>query len=317
MRGKTTMMTTLACVCVAGTAAMAGPTTKGVAAPVRAPIVMGPSGSVIDGAYSENFDGYANGSGIVGQGGWQYWNGVGGPLPGSQNGTVDNALSSSAPNSLLSTAETDVVQQFNLTSGQYRLRVMTYTPSTMIPGEGFMIVLNTHDGPPVVVGNWSLQIRFNPSLGLVTSDFGAQSIPLITNQWVELRADIDLDAATCGQHGGAPLPGGCLDVYYGGTQFVFDENWALNVSGGAGVAEFRLIDLYATAAGFRWDSLVLEDLSCYPDCNQSGGLSIADFICFQGQYVAGNLAYADCNNSGGLSIADFICFQGEYVAGCP
>ncbi len=29
------------------------------------------------------------------------------------------------------------------------------------------------------------------------------------------------------------------------------------------------------------------------------------------------LCYPDCNNSGGLSIADFICFQGEYVNGCP
>ncbi len=57
--------------------------------------------------------------------------------------------------------------------------------------------------------------------------------------------------------------------------------------------------------------------TCYPDCNNSGGLSIADFICFQGEYVAGNLAYADCNQSGGLTIADFICFQGEYVNGCP
>ncbi len=56
---------------------------------------------------------------------------------------------------------------------------------------------------------------------------------------------------------------------------------------------------------------------CYPDCNQSGGLTIADFICFQAEYVAGNLAYADCNQSGNLTIADFICFQAEYVAGCP
>ncbi len=56
---------------------------------------------------------------------------------------------------------------------------------------------------------------------------------------------------------------------------------------------------------------------CYPDCNGSGTLTIADFICFQGEFVAGNLAYADCNNSGNLTIADFICFQGAFVAGCP
>ncbi len=74
-------------------------------------------------------------------------------------------------------------------------------------------------------------------------------------------------------------------------------------TGGASIAEFIVANSCST--------------TCYPDCNKSGGLSIADFICFQAEYVAGNLAYADCNQSGGLSIADFICFQAEYVAGCP
>ncbi|MFM9994237.1 MAG: hypothetical protein ACKVU4_00385 [Phycisphaerales bacterium] len=55
---------------------------------------------------------------------------------------------------------------------------------------------------------------------------------------------------------------------------------------------------------------------CYPDCNNSGSLSVADFGCFQGKYVLGDL-YADCNGSGALSVADFGCFQGKYVVGCP
>ncbi|MFM9997040.1 MAG: hypothetical protein ACKVU4_14715 [Phycisphaerales bacterium] len=55
---------------------------------------------------------------------------------------------------------------------------------------------------------------------------------------------------------------------------------------------------------------------CYPDCNGSGSLSVADFGCFQGKYVLGDL-YADCNGSGALSVADFGCFQGKYVLGCP
>lgn len=55
---------------------------------------------------------------------------------------------------------------------------------------------------------------------------------------------------------------------------------------------------------------------CYPDCNQSGNLSIADFTCFQTKYAAGD-PYADCNASGVLTIADFTCFQTRYVAGCP
>ncbi|MFM9995064.1 MAG: hypothetical protein ACKVU4_04600 [Phycisphaerales bacterium] len=56
--------------------------------------------------------------------------------------------------------------------------------------------------------------------------------------------------------------------------------------------------------------------SCYPDCNDSGNLTVADFGCFQGKYVLGDM-YADCNASGTLTVADFGCFQGAYVLGCP
>ncbi len=56
--------------------------------------------------------------------------------------------------------------------------------------------------------------------------------------------------------------------------------------------------------------------ACYADCNGVGGLTIADFGCFQTKFVAGD-PYADCNGVGGLTIADFGCFQTSFVAGCP
>jgi hypothetical protein len=55
---------------------------------------------------------------------------------------------------------------------------------------------------------------------------------------------------------------------------------------------------------------------CYPDCNNSTTLTIADFGCFQAKFVTGD-PYADCNGVGGLTIADFGCFQTKFVAGCP
>ncbi|MFM9997125.1 MAG: trypsin-like serine peptidase [Phycisphaerales bacterium] len=55
---------------------------------------------------------------------------------------------------------------------------------------------------------------------------------------------------------------------------------------------------------------------CYADCNGSGNLTVADFGCFQGRYVLGNM-YADCDAGGSLTVADFGCFQGKYVVGCP
>ncbi len=56
--------------------------------------------------------------------------------------------------------------------------------------------------------------------------------------------------------------------------------------------------------------------TCYPDCNNSTTLTVADFTCFQAKFVAAD-PYADCNDSGTLTVADFTCFQGKFVAGCP
>ncbi len=56
--------------------------------------------------------------------------------------------------------------------------------------------------------------------------------------------------------------------------------------------------------------------SCYPDCNNDGQLTVADFGCFQTRFVLGD-PYADCNQSGTLTVADFGCFQTAFVAGCP
>ncbi len=66
---------------------------------------------------------------------------------------------------------------------------------------------------------------------------------------------------------------------------------------------------------FKFTSLVCVN-PCYADCNQAGGLTIADFGCFQSRFAAGD-PYADCNASGTLTIADFGCFQSKFAAGCP
>jgi DNA-binding beta-propeller fold protein YncE len=55
---------------------------------------------------------------------------------------------------------------------------------------------------------------------------------------------------------------------------------------------------------------------CYPDCNEDGSLTVADFGCFQTRFVTSD-PYADCNGDTGFTVADFGCFQTKFVAGCP
>jgi hypothetical protein len=60
----------------------------------------------------------------------------------------------------------------------------------------------------------------------------------------------------------------------------------------------------------------VESGGCYPDCNNDGSLTAADFGCFQTEFVGGNM-YTDCNGDGLLNAADFGCFQAVFVTGCP
>ncbi len=101
------------------------------------------------------------------------------------------------------------------------------------------------------------------------------------------------------------LPPGVLTDRDGNPRFVDDPATPnTGVPGGAGGA--AIVDMGAYE---------VQD-TCYPDCNGVGGLTIADFGCFQTKFVAGD-PYADCNGVGGLTIADFACFQTAFVKGCP
>jgi hypothetical protein len=54
---------------------------------------------------------------------------------------------------------------------------------------------------------------------------------------------------------------------------------------------------------------------CYANCDQTGGLTANDFICFLTAFN-NNQPYADCDQVGGLTANDFICFVTAYNAGC-
>jgi len=283
-------------------------------------LVMLPSPSGPDGpGFSDNFDSYANGSGLVPQGGWLYWNGSG--PPGALNATIDNTLSFSAPNSAVGAVESDNVQVFNITSGHWICKVQTYTPSTAT-GIGYFIMLNTYTNPYVSGGNWSIEIHFETSTNLVTSinrsiatgGPGNTTLPLIPNQWVQLVLDIDLAADT-------------FNVTYGGLPLVPASplnKWSQNVSAAVGVPRIQCIDLYSQMAGFRWDDLSLLPVvgaNCYANCDASKVapcLNVNDFICFNNLYAASSTK-ANCDASTippTLNVNDFICFNNLYASSC-
>jgi len=149
--------------------------------------------------FFDNFDSYLAGSTIAGQGGWETWAGDSGA-----NTVVVTNVSYSPPNSLAVSGSADIVHQFaGVNSGTWYARVRDYVPSTQI-GDLYFTILNRYDGACATVGgcDWSVQLRMCqggcfPS-GTVesmggSSNLGTGSTSLITDQWVDVVVEINLD----------------------------------------------------------------------------------------------------------------------------
>jgi len=184
----------------------------------------------------EDFDSYQTGSGLHGQGGWHGWQG-----DPTWDAYVTDLYARSAPNSLESTVNTDIVHEFEgYTSGQWTFTAWQYIPEDFA-GESYFILLNTYDDGAGLY-NWSTQIRFDDE-GYVESEFEVAQLGLIYEQWVEVRVEIDLDADV-------------QDIYYGGT-LLSSKSWTDGVSGG-GAYNIGAVDIFANGASpIYWDDMSL------------------------------------------------------------
>ena len=178
--------------------------------------------SSFGGSWSDNFDSYATGSQMHGQGGWKGWDNS--PAAGALTSDVQ-ALS--APNSVDIMNVSDLVQEYSgYNSGVWIYTAWQYIPSNY-SGDQMFILLNTYsDGG---AKNWSTQVRFQSASNQVLSDFDGATLPLITGQWVELRVEIDLDAD--------------VQTFYYDGQMLYQKSWVDGVSGG-GAANIAAVDLW-------------------------------------------------------------------------
>jgi len=211
-------------------------------------------GVVVD--FSDNFDGYATGSQLHGQGGWKGWDNN--PAAGA---IATGAAAYSPPNSAEIFGPSDLVHEFSgYTSGVWTLAFRVYVPSDF-SGQSYAILLNSYaDGGPY---NWSTQILFDSGLGTVYCDgcsFGG-SLPLVTGGWVPVVVEIDFDSDL-------------QTIYYDG-QILGQGSWTNGVSGG-GVLNLAAIDLYANSASrIFYDSLTISRLASTQEIPTLGGWGLA------------------------------------------
>jgi hypothetical protein len=185
--------------------------------------------------WHDTFDSYAAGSPLVPQGGWEVW------YSGGGDGYVSNAQAASPPNSLIEVAANDMVYRFTISSGKWMYKVKTYIP-TGASGAGYAILMNQYGDS--ATDSWSMQVRFDGDNEVVASEFEELGLPLIRDQWVELRANIDLDADT-------------LDIYYDGQPLSTGLVWSTHMDT-AGIKAIACTDLFSnTMDNYYYDDVAL------------------------------------------------------------
>lgn len=184
----------------------------------------------------EDFDSYAAGSGLHGQGGWAGWHGS-----SEWDAFVTDVQARSAPNSVAINPTSDIVQGFNETKHEWEMTAWCYIP-TGSTGRTFFIMLNRYYP---LADDWSVQYEFDTDAGILTTTMGdSVKVPIIYDQWVEVRIEINLNM-------------NAQRKYYDGVELEYTQ-W----NRPSGVTEIAALDLFSDGASdIYWDDCSLVQTS--------------------------------------------------------
>ena len=198
-------------------------------------VIVGVSSAASASLFMDDFEAYAPGSALHGQGGWKGWDN-----DSAWGAPASNAVANSGSISAEIAGNADLVHEFALAGEIVEFSAMQYIPDGGT-GQSFFLLLNQYnDGGPY---DWSVQLNFDLGTGIVTSDFGgAATANIVYGQWVELKFDIDLDGNT-------------IDEYYNGTLLSTHE-WD-----DTGNNTLQAIDLFANGAS----PIYYDDITVVPE----------------------------------------------------
>ncbi|MBU0719690.1 MAG: C10 family peptidase [Planctomycetes bacterium] len=271
--------------------------------------------------WCDDFESYSVGS-IQGLNGWQGW-GAGAGDPAAAGNVSTEANRTPGGMKSLKIEDHDTVHIFNgydsSVSQHWILRVRTMIPSSM-SGSAFLIIMPdyTGGGPG---STWGAQIEMSAQAGRLQCDEVFTSVPLVTDEWAEIRLEINLEYDEAAVFYNDDL----LGVY----------QWSI----GGGSASIGAIDLYGPGS----DGAFFDDVSLFPtagiDCNTNGkpddcdlgdydgdgALSLSDFagladcltgpcaapVCDPPLYADSCCAIADIDHDGDHDLADMAVFFAE------
>lgn len=245
---------------------------------------------------NDGFESYADGP-LAPQNGWEMW------YSGGGNGDVISTNAHGGSKSLRASAGTDLIKRFNISGGQWDCSFWTYMPQGAL--DAYFIMMNQYGD--AAIDNWSVQIRFGGIDGMIESQFDGAMVPLLFDQWVEVRLEIDLD-------------GDLVNSFYNGQPLGVNLSWSNNVSAG-GIPTIGCIDLYSqTADGFLYDDLVLEagGTTCIGDLDSDGDVDLQDLANLLAHFggPGGGLPTGDIDGDGDVDLQDLANLLAHFGVSC-
>ncbi|NMD34596.1 MAG: DNRLRE domain-containing protein [Planctomycetes bacterium] len=211
----------------------------------------------------DDFESYAEGTGTFGKGIWTTW----GDDPAA-DGVVSTEQASSGTKSLKISGDNDVVGRLNQAKGACEFSVKVFVPADHA-GSTYVILMSSYGAQNV----WACQIEIKGTDTITETIRGANSLPLVTGAWSEIKVVIDLVANT-------------KAVFYNGAALVAQAQYTDN-----GPVAVAVLDLYGGDDGspVYFDDVKLVDTTPKPVWNgvQSGvGDRFNDDVGFRGASAA-------------------------------
>ena len=231
----------------------------------------------------ESFDTYTDGQfldGTADDGGWEGW---GEAVEAGAYVTSDYYRS--APHSVDILGASDTIHQFEgYTEGVWNLTAWIYIPNDM-EGTTYYIVLSAYDHSGAT-NQWNVQMAMDSFTLEIEAQGDGYTLPLITGQWVELLAVIDMDQDW-------------YEFYYDGELLEYKE-WTAGVfNAGEGALDIACLDLYANGAtSVYYDdiSIVAYGTQAEPDLKLGGSLGWTDVSA--GETVTGEFTVSNGGTPG-------------------
>ena len=236
--------------------------------------------------WCDNFDSYATDLLLQGVGGWKGW-----ANDPAAAGYTRDTQARSVPNSIEIVNLTDAVHEFtDHNTGIWYFTAYQYIP-TGATGESYFILLNQYDDAGAT-NNWSTQVNFNMIQNLVVAEGEAAgaTLPMVRDQWMEIRVEID-------------LVNDVQKFYYGGD-LLYQSTWTDGMSGG-GILNIAAVDLWGnSASAIYYDDICLS--SALPEiCQLSNDIPWASTSPISGTTPGGDLSVVDVTfDATGLTAGD-------------